>query len=467
LLNYPAATVSLDWLAAGWAWETIAMAALRRSAAAIGALLWLAAAPAGAQSPAAQPLHLGVATCSGSNCHGASERPAGSAVPGNEYVIWSKHDKHRQAYTVLLEERAVRMARAVGLPDAANQKLCLDCHADNVPAAQRGRQFQLSDGVGCEACHGGAEKWLGLHISGVAHRDNLAAGLYPTEQPMARAEKCLGCHQGDATRFVDHRLYGAGHPRLGFELDTFTAIQPAHVVVDKGYIERKGRITDIEVWATGQALSVARQMKVLLDPKHARRSLFPEFALYDCQSCHHPYDPLHAPRPTDSGLGPGTVKLNDANLVMLRVAAARVAPEAARSLGAHVLALNRAMAPDQGGDPGAVQREASAIRDIAQGLVPLLAGHEFSGGDIRALAEAVIAQGQAPDGWRFSHAEQTTMAIEAIAAAMRSGGVAGTPQGEAIRKATDALYASFASEASFRPEAFAAALRDFQRTIGR
>jgi len=276
---------------------------------------------------------------------------------------------------------------------------------------------------------------------------------------------------GDATRFVDHRLYGAGHPRLRFELDTFTAIQPAHVVVDKGYIERKGRVTDIAVWASGQALTVARQMTALLDPKHARRGLFPEFALYDCQSCHHPYDALHAPRPTDSGLGPGTVKLNDANLAMLRIVAARVAPEAAHSLGAHVLALNRAMAPDQGGDPGdvpgGVQREAAAIRETARGLVPLLAGDEFGAGDIRAIAEAVIAQGQGPDGWRFSHAEQTTMALEAIAAAMKSAGVVGAAQGEAIRKATDALYASFAGEASFRPDAFAAALRDFKRTIGR
>jgi hypothetical protein len=460
------------------------MAALRGFAAAIGAFLWLVAAPAGAQapaspapqpgvaaagaqSPASAPLHLGVATCSGSNCHGAAERPAGSSVPGNEYVIWSKRDKHHRAYAVLLEERAVRMARALGLPDAANQKLCLDCHADNVPAEQRGRQFQLSDGVGCEACHGGAANWLGVHISGATHRDNLAAGLYPTEQPVARAEKCLGCHYGDATRFVDHRLYGAGHPRLSFELDTFTAIEPAHVIVDKSYIERKGRITDMAVWASGQAVALVKQMNALLDPKHARHGLFPEFAFYDCQSCHHPLDPLHALRPTNSGLGPGTVKLNDANLVMLQAAAARVAPEAARTLGAQMLALHRATAQDQAGAPAGVQRAATALRDTAQGLVPLLASHDYGDGDIRALAEAVIALGNGPDGWRFSHAEQTTMALESIAAAMKSSGVIGAAQGEAVRHAMDALYASFAGEASFRPEAFTAALRDVQRAIGR
>jgi hypothetical protein len=332
-----------------------------------------------------------------------------------------------------------------------------------VPAEQRGRQFQLADGVGCEACHGGASNWLGRHISGATHRDNLAAGLYPTEQPVARAEKCLGCHLGDATRFVDHRLYGAGHPRLGFELDTYTAIEPAHVVVDKGYIERKGRITDIGVWATGQALTVARQMKALLDPKHARPGLFPELAFFDCHSCHHPYDALHAPRPTRSGLGPGTVRLNDANIVMLQTAAARVAPEAARSLGVQMAALHRATADN----PSGVKAAATAIRDTAQELVPLLAGHEYGNADIRALADAIIALGNGTDGWRFAHAEQTTMALESIEAAMKSAGVLGEAQAEAVKKAMEALYASFAGEASFRPEAFAVALRNVQRAIGR
>jgi hypothetical protein len=147
---------------------------------------------------------------------------------------------------------------------------------------------------------------------------------------------------------------------------------------------------------------------------------------------------------------------------MLQVAAASVAPAAARSLGTHMLALHRATADD----PGGVQREAKALREIAQGLVPLLASHDVSGADLRALAEAVIALGNAPDGWRFSHAEQTTMALEAITAAIKSSGILGPAQSEAVKKAMDALYATFANEASFQPEAFAAALRDVQRAIG-
>src|SRR5579862_9609059 len=333
-------------------------------AACCGALL-LALAPrlAAAQANPAPGIHLGVASCAGSNCHGAAEPVADSNVMQNEYVVWSKRDKHRDAYRVLLEPRAIKMAQALGLPDAANQKLCLDCHADNVPPAQRGRGFQLSDGIDCEACHGGASGWLGIHISGATHAQNVAAGLYPTEQPIARAEKCLGCHYGDDTRFLSHQLYGAGHPRLTFELDTYTAIEPAHFVVDQGYIERKGRITDVQVWAVGQAIALVRRMDAVLDPAHAPKGFWPEFAFFDCQSCHHEYGATA--RPTTTGLGPGTVKFNDANEVMLKVIATRLAPQAAAALSAHMAALHKATVDDW----AAVQTEAKAVRDAAQSLV--------------------------------------------------------------------------------------------------
>src|ERR1700693_3453118 len=334
----------------------------RPVAAAASLTLALSAVSVGhAQTPRPENAHLGIATCSGNNCHGATERPPQSRVPGNEYIIWSKRDKHRLAYSVLLEDRAIKMARALGLPDAANAKICLDCHADNIPANLRGPQFELSDGVGCEACHGGASGWLGSHIARAAHAHNVANGMYPTEQPVARAEKCLSCHFGDETRFLDHRIYGAGHPRLRFELDTFTAIQPAHFVVDKSYVERKGRITDLQVGGAGQAVALIKRMDAILDPRRSRRGIFPDFVVFDCQSCHHEYGSTE--RPTLTGLGPGTVKLNDANLVMLRVAASRVAPGAARALSERMLALHRATTEDW----AAVQREAQAGRAGAQG----------------------------------------------------------------------------------------------------
>jgi hypothetical protein len=436
------------------------MVALRTFAAIMGLV---ASASVGHGQSVEAGIHLGVATCAGGNCHGAAERQAGSSIPGNEYVIWSKRDKHRQAYTVLLEERAIRMARAIGLPDAANQKLCLDCHADNVSPQLRGRQFQVADGIGCEACHGGASNWLGSHISGASHRDNIAAGLYPIEQPTARAQRCLGCHFGDEKRFVDHRLLAAGHPRLGFELDTFTATQPAHFVPDGGYLERKGRIDHLQVWATGQAVALVKRMDALMDPRHGRRGAFPEFAMYDCQSCHHPYNTANAPFPTTSGISPGIAKLYDANAAMVQTIAARISPQAARALSTHWTALQRAVTEDA----TIVHREAAAIRAVTSPLIPTLAGHVFTAADTRALADAVVALGQAPDAWRYSRAEQVTMALEAIAAAMRSSGNDEAPEDTAISTAIKALYASFRNEAEVRTDSFSAALRDFRRAIGK
>jgi hypothetical protein len=424
--------------------------------AAAAILLMLGAAQTEAQSP---PLgiHLGVATCAGENCHGAEKPIPGMRIRQDEYLIWSKRDKHRQAYSVLLQDRAVRMARALGLPDAANQKLCLDCHTDPVPADQRGPQFQLSDGVGCEACHGGASGWLGIHISGASHRENIAAGMYPTEDPVMRAEKCLGCHFGDASRFVDHRLYGAGHPRLAFELDTYTAIEPAHFTVNAAYVARKGRITDLQVWAAGQAIALIRRMDALLDTRRAPRGVWPEFALFDCQSCHHDYGT--GPRPTTTGLGPGTVKLNDANAVMLKVAATRVAPDAARALSEHMLALHKATQEDW----SAVQREATAVRAAALALLPALAHHDYTGDDMRALAGALIALG-VEDG-QFSHDEQVTLALEAIAAGLKSSGDLSDQQTAALAGAMSAVYAAFPNEGSLRSDAFVKALKDLQRAI--
>jgi hypothetical protein len=430
------------------------------------ALTLATAGQASAQLRGDDGIHLGVASCAGNNCHGATERSEGSSVAQNEYLIWSKSDKHHRAYAVLLEERAIRIARNLGLPNAATAEVCLGCHADNVPPAKRGPRFQISDGVGCEACHGGASTWLGVHISGARHSDNLAAGLYPTERPAARAARCLSCHFGDPAddnRFVTHRIMGAGHPRMGFELDTYTAVEPAHFVVDQRYIERKGPVDDAQVWAVGQAVNLAKRMDAVLEPKRAPTGIFPELVLFECQSCHHPYNPLRGGSFTATGLPPGSVKLEDANAVMLRVIAARLAPAAAKALGPQVLALHRATTENW----TAVKHQAKDLRRLANDLVPTLSDHSFTREDIRAIADGVIALGLTGEGTRYSEAEQATMALASIASAEKSAGSLSDQQANAITNAMNRLYGSFAADETYRHEPFVKALREFQKTVPR
>ena len=427
---------------------------------------------AGAQSQNEERIHLGVTACAGNTCHGAVERLKGSSVPQNEYLIWSQEtdkqriDKHHQAYKVLLSDRAKQIAHNLGLSDAANSKICLKCHTDYVDAGRRGPQYKIEDGVGCEACHGAAEKWLGPHYSRVPHdvlvRDYSLTGL---DKPMVRAEKCLSCHFGDPeddNRFVTHRIMGAGHPRMGFELDTYTAAEPAHFSVDESYIKRKGPVNDVQVWAVGQAANLVKRMDALL--KRPPKGVQPELVLFDCAACHHTINQIRWRPRGSTGLGPGTVKLDDANAVMLRVIAARVAPNVAKSLAEQMLALHRATTEDW----KTVIREATEVRRLAIELQNLLSNHQFSRDDMRALADAVIAVGLTGDDTDFPGAEQATMALGAIASAMSSPVVPGRLTAEQTKAMNDALrglYKSISDAESYRPEAFVRALRDFQKTI--
>jgi hypothetical protein len=394
------------------------------------------------------------------------QRSPGSSVAQNEFLIWSRSDKHRRAYAVLLEERALRIARNLGLANAASADVCLGCHTDYVPPARRGPLFQVSDGVGCEACHGGSSTWLGVHISGASHSENLAAGLYPTEQPAARAAKCLSCHfgdPGDDNRFVTHRIMGAGHPRMGFELDTYTAVEPAHFVVDQSYIERKGRVDDVRVWAVGQAVDLAKRMDALIEPKHAPKGLFPELVLFDCQSCHHPYNSQPGEGYGAMGSAPGSLKIYDANAVMLQAIAAQLAPATDRELSSQIPALQSAIGeswPD-------VQGKARHLRRLANGLLPILTRHDFSRGDAKALTNKVISLGLAGDGTEFSVAEQATMALASIGAALKSSSELSDGQASAMTKAMNGLYGSFAAGETYRSVPFVNALKEFQRTVPR
>jgi hypothetical protein len=90
---------------------------------------------------------------------------------------------------------------------------------------------------------------------------------------------------------------GAGHPRMGFELDTYTAVEPAHFIADQSYVERKGPVDDVQVWAVGQAVAFSPNAWMRFSSRSVRRKDFlPELVLFDCQSCHHPYNSLPSER---------------------------------------------------------------------------------------------------------------------------------------------------------------------------
>jgi len=437
----------------------------RRLALLLLGLLLAAGHTTGAEtaSPPTDALHLGVASCAGSPCHGSVQTKKTTDVQQNEYLTWQRHDKHAKAFLALESDLGERIARNLGLPNAETAKICLDCHADNVPADRRGVQFQLSDGVGCEACHGAAERWLGPHASGKVAHDTLVAedGLYPTDRPRDRARLCLSCHEGDENRFVTHRIMGAGHPRLAFELETFSQIQPAHFLVDDLYRRRKRAATGIQIWAVGQALQFERLMISLADPRHRGDGVFPELVFFDCDSCHHPESALRWQKRASVGLSPGVPHVNDANAVMLRVLAHRLAPDDAAELERDMTLLQRALAEGQG-DPHAL---ANRLAATAHRLGDLLDAHDFSRDDLKALLAGLVVALQAGDAADYAVAEQATMAFASIIDTLETSHLIDAAQFTALKSALDQCYAATQKQESYEPAKFTAAAQAVAKAL--
>ena len=420
--------------------------------------------------PNLAPQHsVGTVNCASSTCHGAVGPWQDATVLQNEYTTWLRLDKHARAYAVLLTPQSRSIVAKLGLKEGADKSpLCLDCHAHNPAPALRGERHHASDGVGCEACHGPADKWIGSHMApGTTHADNVAKGMYPTERPREQARLCLSCHLGDASRFVSHRLMGAGHPRLSFELDTFTQLAPSHYRIDDDWRQRKGDYDSVRLWAIGQALASKGQLDALADPKRGRDGLFPELALFDCHACHHPMSEKKWSARLE--LGPGRMRLNDSNLLILRAIVRATDPAGAEAFSAQVGQLHQAVAGNavaRGADPLAL---AATLSATIQGYIVRFEQQRFTPALQRAVLAGLVDEARRQQFSDYAGAEQAYMSISSLASALaRQGAMKGTGGVERINdinRKLASLRATLASEEAFRPDAFATELLDLSHAI--
>lgn len=412
-------------------------------------LLALAAEPS-----VADYKHMGVASCATSVCHGKLAPQPGKNVALNEYRVWTQEDRHSQAYRTLELPESKRIAANLGLASASTAKICLDCHADNVPSDKRGPKFQLSDGIGCESCHGGAEKWLDSHAAESAtHKDNVARGMYPSEQPLKRAELCLSCHLGTKDKFATHTLMGAGHPRLSFELEAYTTNQPAHYVVDADYSQRKGKIEGMNLWLTGQIENARRSLTLLQSGLFHGGGMFPELAFYDCHSCHHPMDKIrwNAQR-AGTGIKPGTLRLQAQNFVVLQAITEVLEPAALNELVGMTNALIRAG-----------QRDTAAVNVSAKALLDWmsrrdsLARRQYSRAEVASVRRMLIDYGANDKAGDYAAAEQIVLGVESLSYSLGDR--------DSKKVSLDALYNAVKNDTAFSPQQFAAAAKNAQRSF--
>lgn len=404
---------------------------------------------------------VGTVNCASSTCHGSVTPWQNSTVLQNEYTTWLRLDKHAKAYATLFNERSQRIAKNLSLKDPAHRsKICLDCHAHNPPPALRGERHTVTDGVGCEGCHGPAGKWINTHTNpDTSHAQNVANGLYPTNRPREQATLCLSCHFGDESRFVTHRIMGAGHPRTSFELETFAALAPAHYQINDSWRKRKGDYDSIKIWAIGQALAAKQLLDALADPKRGRDGLFPELVLFDCQSCHHPMSAQKwSPR---LGIGPGRMRLNDSNLLMLRAIVRAIHPTGADAFNAEVRMLHHAVSGDpvaNGADPLMLAKKLSS--NIAA-YIPRFEAQQFNLSHLQKILGALIAEAEGGNYSDYAGAEQAYMAISNVAGSLaRRGGIQSVSE---VNRRLASMHKLLANDEQFRWQLFArelAALRD-------
>jgi hypothetical protein len=437
-----------------------------------GALALLAqmATPIQAQGSGAR--YEGVATCGGSTCHGRAEGN-GEVVRQDEIASWQEPSSvagaHSRAFAVLSSPRGKQIADSLGLGPATAAPACLGCHATYEPGSAKGERFQLSDGVGCESCHGAASGWLASHYAKPAtHASNVAAGLVPLDRPQTRAKVCLDCHFGStsAGQFVTHSMMAAGHPRVSFELDLFSALQQHHDE-DGDYAARKGKSDNVRLWAVGQAEAVVRSTDLFARPGFGTEGVFPQYYFYDCHSCHRSINDgpqrkltfeTNPGRPIPFGQAP----YNDENIIMLSAIAKAFVPGRAAQFEAASKDFHRAMGQGRGEAAAAAQR----LRGEAAALSDALAGRSFSSADAFAAVQAIADRTLTARFTDYSGSAQAVMAVDTLLNAMVRDGQITTGAATGIRANINRAYGAVRSPESFNPAQFRSALGAATGAIG-
>jgi hypothetical protein len=423
--------------------------------------------PDGAQAiaqPAGRGGFVGVASCSGSTCHGRTEAD-GKIVRQDELAIWqneaSPSGAHSRAWRVLAAPRSQMIARNLGIGEATTAPMCLGCHATPAAAGARGGRFQLSDGVGCESCHGPASGWLSTHYAvGANHAANVSRGLIPLENPRARAAQCLDCHFGSADpgQFVNHRIMAAGHPRISFELDLFSTLQQHHNE-DGDYTERKGRTNSIQMWAVGQAMALERSLALFTNPQRGTEGIFPEFYFFDCHTCHRRIsdNPAFEPVAVDNPARPipeGMPAYNDENMIMLTAAARVAAPGLAGRFEADSRAFHQALTRDRGTAVAAAGRLQGTARALADAFASTGLGREAA----LRIIEAITSEAVSERFTDYAGSVQAVMATDTLLSALVNSGEISEGSAASIRADINTAYRAVRDPNDYRPREFRASL---------
>ncbi|MBI1851329.1 MAG: hypothetical protein HYR85_13395 [Planctomycetes bacterium] len=447
-------------------------------------------------APSGQPRFMGAGSCSGTACHAFTERKSTTKIQQNEWYTWLHDDPHPGSYMKLKgpglqQMRANQIGANLGITgDAADSPRCLVCHAIDVPESRRAPSFEVSLGVGCEACHGASDYWLAPHSAPdwakASESEKKDKAWVNMEDLVVRAERCLSCHLGDPTgevgdgkRVFDHDLLGAGHPDLPFELERYLngRTMKHHWLDPKDQDAWFGTRT----WAVGEVVALDMQMKQLAEQAtHAEGwGAWPEFSNFDCYDCHHIVN-FEKNTPTwrqEQGTAAATSgkrtagrpRWNASRSAVVRHLVERIAPNVASSLATEIAGFQKLM------DRPSSNRE--AIAESAKRIARLLddVKGKLSGGDSSVLDEQAtrdlllrISGDTQLSQSGVQTAKQAALSIESLYStfwtATHSVQVSGDSTND-VRQQVNQLVDSTNNVELFNPKAFARALAELHQAF--
>jgi Cytochrome c554 and c-prime len=351
------------------------------------------------------------------------------------------------------------MARIMGLPKPDTAPRCLACHALDVPVDQRARTFDLTDGVGCENCHGPASAWLGPHTTRSWNYDkSLELGMYNTRDLIQRSERCLSCHLGTSEKTVDHELIAAGHPDLYFELDSFMSVMPPH-----------WKEADKDPWLGVRALSVGQAVQLREQLKRVAREssngIWPEYAELDCFACHHSLTATKDSWRQERGYAgrrPGNTPWNLSRYVVLRHVIEEADAAGAQQLKSEVDKVY-SLVTSPGSDRKQIAAQASSASEVADRLARRASTLKYDQPMTLRLMKSIAGDADfiAEQGERA--AEQATMALDSLFIAYTSNGSLANDQ--QIRAAIHGLFQQLEDPSAYNGFTFSRQMKNLHSLL--
>ena len=413
--------------------------------------------------------YIGPGSCAATSCHGSVKPIPGSRILQNEYSTWILQDKHSRAYQALRGDVGERMARILKLGAKAEEApRCLACHALYTTPEQRGRSFEISEGVSCENCHGPASAWLGPHTTrSWPHEKSVALGMTDTRNVIHRTGKCLECHLGTKNQFVDHEMIAAGHPDLYFELDSFSAVMPRHWKVPResepGRPVEDAAWVGVREWAAGQAVQLRAAMERLTwrskNERFDKKDVWPEYSELSCFACHHALGPAKDSWRQEHGYvgrRPGDPAWNASRYVVFRLLAKQIDSANAQELDRQLLLVSDEMSK-LNSDRNAVAAAASAAAPLAQRIAERLSTMQYDQAIVLRMLQRIPDDAENIALADERAAEQATMALDSLYIAYsREAKPANAAE---VRVAINGLFQQLENPSSYNADQFASSLR--------